>query len=174
MPLTEEWVWTPDPSTPEVWLYTNMESYTAGDAVTFHGSCSLPPAEGASSASAVITITRDSLEPEEVYASEPFDVACHEAPEQCYATGCGWPVCFTLDAIPQGWASGFYIVRCEASAHGPRPPACPPTARPGTEGGMDRSSQDAAGLRPGELAGQVDDDDVGERPGAGGRCHGGT
>ena len=58
----------------------------------------------------------DSLEPEQVYASEPFDVACHEAPEQCYATGCGWPVCFTLDAIPQGWASGFYIVRCEASA----------------------------------------------------------
>eukprot|EP01045_Picozoa_sp_COSAG04_P017061 COSAG04_NODE_1482_length_6564_cov_3.075019_4_plen_173_part_01 len=116
MPLTEEWVWTPDPASPELWIYTNTESYTAGDAVTFHGSCTLPPAEGSSSASAVITITRDSLEPEQVYASEPFDVACHEAPEQCYATGCGWPVCFTLDAIPQGWASGFYIVRCEASA----------------------------------------------------------
>lgn len=97
-----------DGAPPDLWLYTDGESFTAGDTVAFRASCSVP-------STATLTITLDALEPRLVYESEEFAVGYHPAPVEAYATGCDWPVCYELPCVQAEWPSGFYIVRCSTA-----------------------------------------------------------
>lgn len=97
-----------DGDRPDLWLYTDGESFTAGDSVAFRASCSVPT-------TATLTITLDALEPRLVHKSETFAIDYHPAPAEAYATGCNWPVCYELPCVHSEWPSGFYIVRCSTA-----------------------------------------------------------
>jgi hypothetical protein len=103
MPLNKAGKWEVDEAQPDLWLYTDAESFTAGDTVAFRGSCTMRT-------EATLTVTLDGSVPRPVYASAPFAVDYTPAPEQAFASGCDWPVVFELPPIPDGWPSGFYIV----------------------------------------------------------------
>ena len=106
MPLTPAGVWEVDHSTQELWVYSDSESYAAGDEVRFSASASQP------TDAVSLRITRDGLTPAVVHVSAPFAVNFHRPPERAFA-GCGWPVALRF-RIPDEWPSGFYIVEVRA------------------------------------------------------------
>ena len=103
MPLSKAGRWEVDEAQPDLWLYTDAESFAVGDTVVFRGSCTL-------ATEATLTVTLDASVPCQVYESAPFAVDYTPAPEDAYAVGCDWPVVFELPPIPADWPSGFYIV----------------------------------------------------------------
>ena len=103
MPLNKAGKWEVDEAQPDLWLYTDAESFTAGDTVAFRGSSTLR-------ADATLTVMLDGSVPLQVYESEPFAVDYTPAPEDAYSSGCDWPVVFEMPPIPAEWPSGFYIV----------------------------------------------------------------
>ena len=57
--------------------------------------------------------TRVGRERVEVWRREGIEIGEHPYPDDAYATGCGWPVAFTVDVDP-AWSSGFYEVSLQA------------------------------------------------------------
>ena len=96
-------------STLEAWCYTDRYSYRPGDRVDVH--------VHTTAASYDVEIVRDGAEPETVYARQGLDGVAHETPEDAYASGCGWPVAFSLE-VPDEWRSGFYILAVRATSAG--------------------------------------------------------
>ncbi len=90
---------------PVVEGYPDRQSYASGDTVEFHCSSRVP--------TITATITRVGRQRDEVWRSEGILVAEHPYPDDAYATGCGWPVAFSVEVDP-AWSSGFY----EVSLHG--------------------------------------------------------
>ncbi len=91
-----------DPHALEVWGYADRFSYSAGDVVRLHVSCSQP--------TYAVTILRDGLNPNVVYQRSGIAGRRHEVPDEVYAVGCGWPVALEIPIDP-AWRGGFYLVR---------------------------------------------------------------
>ncbi|MBN9045302.1 MAG: hypothetical protein J0H18_06475 [Rhizobiales bacterium] len=87
----------------EVWCYTDRISYQAGDMVSFHVSSGKPEC--------FLQIVRDGAEPELVHEVKLSGLSLVPTPEDCYASGCGWPAIHSW-TIPEGTRSGFYKVIC--------------------------------------------------------------
>jgi hypothetical protein len=85
--------------------YADRQSYRAGDVVEVHCSSRVP--------SVTATLARVGRERVEVWRREGIRIDEHPFPDDAYATGCGWPVAFTLDVDP-AWPSGFYEVSLHA------------------------------------------------------------
>lgn len=85
----------------EVWCYTDRWSYTAGDEVLLHAN--------ATRGSFDLTIVRDGRHPATVLEEQLVVAEFVDTPEDCYASGCGWPVVhrFTIDPA---WPSGLYLL----------------------------------------------------------------
>ena len=85
--------------------YPDRQSYRAGDLVELR--CS---SRADSVTASVVRIGRERVE---VWRREGIQIAEHPYPDDAYASGCGWPVAFTVDVDP-GWTSGFYEVSLQA------------------------------------------------------------
>ena len=85
----------------EVWGYAERLSYAPGEVLKLHVSSSQPTYS--------ITVTRDGLEPEIVYCKSGNAGRRHEAPDDSYAQGCGWPVGLEIP-IGHAWRPGFYVI----------------------------------------------------------------
>ena len=72
--------------------YPDRQSYASGDTVEFHCSSRVP--------TVTATITRVGRQRDEVWRSEGILVAEHPYPDDAYATGCGWPVAFSVEVDP--------------------------------------------------------------------------
>jgi hypothetical protein len=107
MPLDRAGRWLVDETQPDLWLYTDAESFVAGDRVAFRASCTVDT-------TATLTVTLDALAARIVHESAPFAVGYNAAPAEAYATGCDWPVVYEL-TVPAEWPSGFYVVRGTAA-----------------------------------------------------------
>ncbi len=118
--VTPPFAWSPkgwpserpftDPDVPETWVYTTKYSYDPGEIVEFHVSSSAPEFE--------LEIIRDGSRPRTVHHERGLTAPRQEAPEDAYATGCGWTVTHTWQ-VPEDCESGFFlvVVRNE-TAHG--------------------------------------------------------
>ncbi|MEA3185064.1 MAG: hypothetical protein QOJ74_1541, partial [Ilumatobacteraceae bacterium] len=85
--------------------YADRQSYRAGETVEVRCSSRVP--------TVTATIARIGRERVEVWRQEGIFVAEHPFPDDAYATGCGWPVAFSLQVDP-AWPSGFYEVSLHA------------------------------------------------------------
>jgi hypothetical protein len=81
--------------------YPSQLSYLPGEEVTFH--CS------ARSQTFSVEIARIGVEREVAWQRGRIPGAEHRVPADAYASGCNWPVVFSL-TIPGDWRSGFYEV----------------------------------------------------------------
>jgi len=90
---------------PAVEGYADRQSYRAGDVVEVH--CS----SRASSVTAIVSKVGGAVD--EVWRSEGIAIGEHPYPDDSYATGCGWPVAFTIET-DESWPSGFYEIRLQA------------------------------------------------------------
>ena len=81
--------------------YPSQLSYQPGEEVAFH--CS------ARTVTFAVEIARIGIAREVVWQRTGIPGAQHPVPPDAYATGCNWPITFTL-AIPAHWRSGFYEV----------------------------------------------------------------
>lgn len=93
-PFTEE-------GRPETWAYTSLYSYLPGEEVGFHVSSTADEYE--------IEIVRDGAKPITVHRRGGLHAPRQEAPDDAYATGCGWEVGYRW-RIPEDEPSGFYLV----------------------------------------------------------------
>lgn len=91
---------------PVVEGYPDRQSYRAGDVVELR----------CSSRAKIVTVSvaRVGRERVEVWRREGIQIGDHPQPDDAYASGCGWPVAFTLDVDPS-WPSGFYEVSLHAN-----------------------------------------------------------
>jgi hypothetical protein len=89
------------PDALEVWGYVGRQSYYPGEIAALHVSSSRPTYD--------VEVFRDGLRPETVFARQGMPGRRHEAPEDAYATGCGWPVALEV-VIGSDWRPGVYIV----------------------------------------------------------------
>ncbi|MEP7201132.1 MAG: N,N-dimethylformamidase beta subunit family domain-containing protein [Ilumatobacteraceae bacterium] len=85
--------------------YPDRQSYGSGEVVELRCSSRV--------ASVTATVSRIGRERVEVWRRDGIEIGEHPYPEDAYATGCGWPVAFTIDVDP-GWTSGFYEVGLQA------------------------------------------------------------
>jgi hypothetical protein len=85
--------------------YPDRQSYGAGDVVELRCSSRV--------ASVTAVVARVGRERVEVWRREGIGIGEHPHPDDAYATGCGWPVAFTVDVDP-AWTSGFYEVSLQA------------------------------------------------------------
>ena len=92
---------------PVVEGYADRQSYQAGDVVEMRCSSRAP--------TVTASVARVGQERVEVWRREGVIIGEHPYPDDAYASGCGWPVAFTIDVDP-GWASGFYEVSLRAEA----------------------------------------------------------
>jgi hypothetical protein len=91
--------------------YTDQLSYTAGDEVKLHTSSAVPYR---------IEIARVGPTRQVVWEKGDLPAAKHPVPADASSHGCRWPVAVTVP-VPGGWPSGYYAVRLEAKAAGPKP-----------------------------------------------------
>lgn len=91
----------------QVWGYTDALSYAPGERLTLHAMSTAPEA--------AVTITRDGLQPEQVYANT-LAMTFVEAPADCSVVGCGWPARLQM-TVPDHWKSGLYIVTLTVAGH---------------------------------------------------------
>ena len=96
---------------PAVEGYADRQSYRAGDVVEMRCSSRAP--------SVTASVARVGRERVEVWRREGIVVGEHPYPDDAYATGCGWPVAFTIDVDP-AWPSGFYEVELACRGRGRR------------------------------------------------------
>jgi hypothetical protein len=85
--------------------YADRQSYGAGDTVEIRCSSRVPTITAS-----VVRVGRERVE---VWQRAGINVAEHPYPDDAYATGCGWPVAFTV-AVDPAWKSGFYEVSLQA------------------------------------------------------------
>ena len=90
---------------PAVEGYADRQSYQAGDVVEMRCSSRSP--------SVTASVARVGHERVEVWRGDGIVIGEHPYPDDAYASGCGWPVAFTIDVDP-GWSSGFYEVSLHA------------------------------------------------------------
>ena len=90
---------------PAVEGYADRQSYQAGDVVEMRCSSRAP--------SVTASVARVGREHVEVWRGEGIVIGEHPYPDDAYASGCGWPVAFTIDVDP-AWPSGFYEVSLRA------------------------------------------------------------
>jgi hypothetical protein len=81
--------------------YPSRYSYRPGETVEFHCSARVP--------SFSVEITRVGHSRDVVWRRTGIAGRMHPTPASAYATGCDWPVSFTVP-IPATWPSGFYEV----------------------------------------------------------------
>jgi hypothetical protein len=93
----------------EFWSYTDKLSYCRGDTVKIH--------MWASTTDVGVQIYKDGVVPKVVYKSGRLQGKMHETPDECFASGCDWPVAHTLD-IPIDWPTGVYILETVADVPG--------------------------------------------------------
>lgn len=91
-----------DASFPEIYVYTDAQSYNPGETVQFHASTH--------AAEWRLDILRDGVTPELVHSSGDIMGSFTPAPAECYRRGCGWPVLHAW-TVPPDAKSGFYRVR---------------------------------------------------------------
>jgi hypothetical protein len=91
---------------PAVEGYADRQSYQAGDVIEMRCSSRAP--------SVTASVARVGHERVEVWRAEGIVIGEHPYPDDAYASGCGWPVAFTIDVDP-GWSSGFYEVSLHAA-----------------------------------------------------------
>jgi hypothetical protein len=87
--------------------YADRQSYQAGDTVEVRCSSRVPTITAS-----VVRIGRERVE---MWQRAGIAVGEHPYPDDAYATGCGWPVAFSLVVDPS-WPSGFYEVSLHAEA----------------------------------------------------------
>jgi hypothetical protein len=85
--------------------YADRQSYLAGDVVEVR--CS---SRASSVTASVFKVGRQRVE---VWRQDGLVIGEHRYPDDAYATGCGWPVAFTIDVDPQ-WPSGYYEISFHA------------------------------------------------------------
>src|SRR4051812_27360133 len=85
--------------------YADRQSHAAGDIVEVR--CS---SRAARVTAVVSKVGRDRVE---VWRREGLSISEHPYPDDAYATGCGWPVGFTIETDPS-WPSGFYEISLRA------------------------------------------------------------
>lgn len=85
--------------------YPTEQSYLAGETVAFH--CS------STAATFGVEVARIGATREVVWRDDGIAGAVQPVPPQVYATGCGWPVTFTIPT-DASWRSGFYEVTLRA------------------------------------------------------------
>jgi hypothetical protein len=90
---------------PVVEGYAGQQSYAAGDIVEVHCSSRVPTVSA--------SVARVGRERVEVWRGEGIRVDEHPYPDDAYASGCGWPVAFTVFVDP-AWPSGFYEISLQA------------------------------------------------------------
>ena len=81
--------------------YAGRRSYRPGDTVTVHCSSRRPRVD--------VTVTRIGADRVEVWRREGIAVGDHPVRDDAHATGCGWPVAFTIPT-EGGWPPGFYEI----------------------------------------------------------------
>ena len=86
--------------------YPDRQSYAAGDVVELRCSSRVP--------TVTAVVTRVGRERVEVWRRDAISIGEHPYPDDAYATGCGWPVAFTIEVDP-AWPSGFYEVGLRAA-----------------------------------------------------------
>ena len=100
-----------DPSMWEVWCYAGRFSYSPGDVVDLHVSCSAPAFS--------IEIICDGAHPTVVWRRAKIPGNRYATPADAYANGCGWPAAIEVAISPE-WRSGFYLIRLLVDEGGPR------------------------------------------------------
>ena len=85
--------------------YADRQSYGSGDVVEIRASSRAP--------SVTAVVTRVGRERVEVWRGEGLSIGEQPYPDDAYASGCGWPVAFTI-AVDPTWPSGFYEVGLHA------------------------------------------------------------
>ena len=90
---------------PAVEGYPDRQSYRAGDVVEMRCSSRVP--------TVTVSVARVGLERVEVWRRDGIRVDDHPVRDDAYATGCGWPVAFSIDVDP-AWPSGYYEVSLHA------------------------------------------------------------
>ncbi|MGW5111227.1 N,N-dimethylformamidase beta subunit family domain-containing protein [Nocardia sp. NPDC004123] len=98
-----------DPSSPEIWCYTDQFSYTAGDTVAVHVHTTADRYR--------LEVVRDGAHPKTVYRLEDLPGKSHPTPPDSYTVGCGWPVAARIPVDPQ-WRSGLYLVIARIEVEG--------------------------------------------------------
>lgn len=94
--------------------YADRQSYAVGDTVDVRCSSRAP--------SVTASIARIGSARIEVWRTDGIPVGEHPFPDDAYATGCGWPVAFSVDVDPS-WASGFYEISLHADGETGEPAA---------------------------------------------------
>ena len=95
-----------DPTLPEIHVYTDAQSYEAGQTVHFHASTHADHWQ--------LEIVRDGSTPEIVHSIRGIKGIFTSAPAGCYRDGCSWPVLYSWP-VPPGTPSGFYRVRSQCA-----------------------------------------------------------
>lgn len=89
----------------EIWGYTPKMSYAPGERVALHVSTTASEWE--------LEIGRDGLAYRPLLRETGLKGTHRRTPEDCSATGCGWPVSYEFD-IPEDWAPGGYLIALRA------------------------------------------------------------
>jgi hypothetical protein len=90
-----------DPAFPEVYTYTDAQSYAPGDTVCFHSSTTAPHW--------TLQVWRDGLVPRLAHEQPSLPGVFHATPKHAYRDGCGWPVSHRW-RLPTDLPSGFYRI----------------------------------------------------------------
>ncbi|MBO2462101.1 N,N-dimethylformamidase beta subunit family domain-containing protein [Actinomadura violacea] len=90
-----------DPAVGEIWCYTDRFGYDPGDEVAVHVHTTADVYD--------VEVVRDGAAPRTYFRRTGLPGAAHPTPDDAYATGCGWPVAFTVP-VGADWPSGFYLV----------------------------------------------------------------
>lgn len=89
----------------EIWGYTPKMSYAPGERVALHVSTTASDWE--------LEVGRDGLEYRPLLRETGLKGTHRRTPEDCSATGCGWPVSYEFD-IPDDWPPGGYLISMRA------------------------------------------------------------
>lgn len=96
-----------DPEVPQLWAYTDSLSYSPCASINLHINTNALEFD--------VLIYRDGAKRKVVYQRKGVKGKFFSTAKDCSATGCDWPVSLTI-VIGSDWASGGYIVECNATA----------------------------------------------------------
>ena len=100
---------SPDPDALEIWGYTDRPSYAPGETVGLHVSTT--------ASTWGFEVWRDGHAFEKVHEQSGLFGTRYAVPADVVASGCDWPQGASFE-VPDGWASGGYIVVLRAEAGG--------------------------------------------------------
>lgn len=98
-----------DPTTPEIWCYTNRLSYSVFDRLDIHVHTTARRFS--------LRVFRDSVVSRTVLARSGLPGTQQDTPHDAYAVGCGWATSLST-TIPEDWEPGVYVVTVDAVKDG--------------------------------------------------------